>query len=138
MLGLLEKIRLVPLGVLFLRHLFEVRAKADCVLSSALKSHQSTQQAPLTPLSSRDVGRLNRVVRYFGRKKLGTCLHRSLAAWRILKSRGIDARVVIAPSTKAGEPFLAHAWVEVCSGQIVGEQIHDMPRFRSNRTMLTR
>lgn len=138
MLGLVEKIRLVPLGIVFLRHLFEVRAKADRVLSSALKSHQSTHQAPLTASSSRDVGRLNRVVRYFGRKKLGTCLHRSLAAWTILESRGIKARVVIAPSAKTGEPFWAHAWVEVCSGQVVGEQIHDMPRFRSNRTILTR
>ena len=43
-----------------------------------------------------------------------TCIHRAVAARRMLKRRGVDARVVI--GLRGGDELAGHAWVEIGEG----------------------
>ena len=56
------------------------------------------------------------------------CLQRSVCAMRLLKSRGVAARVVIGYRPV---PFFSHAWVEV-GGRIV----NDSPAYQKRLTVL--
>ena len=56
------------------------------------------------------------------------CLHRSICTVRLLRSRGLSARLVIG---FRAEPFVSHAWVEV-SGRIV----NDSPAYRERLRVL--
>jgi hypothetical protein len=50
---------------------------------------------------------------------VGNCLTESLALWRLLIKRGIDARLKIGVRTFTGV-FESHAWVE-CDGQVLND-----------------
>jgi hypothetical protein len=58
------------------------------------------------------------------------CLQRSVVMVAVLKKRGIGAKVVIG---YRGEPFFAHAWVEVD-----GRVLNDSPAFPKRLCILCR
>jgi hypothetical protein len=135
MFRLLGHARLIPLGARFIWHVLVVQRETGAYLVTALKSQQSASLMPASSAALRTVQRLNRIVRYCGRRKLGTCLHHSLAAWRILDRQGIKARIAIAPQSPAGQPFLAHAWLEVCGGYVIGQPVTDVAEFKRNEEL---
>jgi hypothetical protein len=79
-------------------------------------------------------GEVARVVWILGKRvQLGfTCLHRTIAAQRILQRRSIACRVVVAPLSGVDKPFSAHAWLEIAEGKSIGGPIQDVPVFQSN------
>lgn len=58
------------------------------------------------------------------------CLHRSFAAVRILRRKGVDAKLIIGTRPL---PFMSHAWVEV-DNQIV----NDKPGYKRKLHILER
>ena len=58
------------------------------------------------------------------------CLHRSFAAVRLMRKRGVNAELIIASRPL---PFLSHAWVEV-DNQIV----NDKPGYKRKLQILER
>ena len=56
------------------------------------------------------------------------CLQRSVCAWRLLRARGVHARVVIGYRPV---PFFSHAWVEVD-----GHVVNDSPVYQRRLTVL--
>ena len=56
------------------------------------------------------------------------CLQRSMCAMRLLRSRGIAARVVVGYRPV---PFFSHAWVEVD-----GRVVNDSPAYKTRLTTL--
>ncbi len=56
------------------------------------------------------------------------CLQRSICAMRLLRSRGVDARVVIGYRPV---PFFSHAWVEVD-----GRVVNDSAAYQKRLTVL--
>ena len=109
-----------------------VRRAIDAHLLEALRLQRSSGRGPLSPAALRDIQRLKRIVRYCSHRQVGTCLEHSLAAWRILDGRGVPSRIVIAPQTSNGEPFLAHAWIEVSEGHTIGRPIAAQGIFKRN------
>jgi hypothetical protein len=62
--------------------------------------------------------------------KRALCLQRSIATARVLRSCGLDARVVIGCRP---EPFASHAWVE-----IDGRVVNDSPGYQKLLSVLER
>ena len=56
------------------------------------------------------------------------CLQRSICAMRLLRSRGVQARVVVGYRPV---PFFSHAWVEVD-----GRVVNDSPVYQTRLTVL--
>lgn len=67
---------------------------------------------------ARIVWRVSKVVPFRSR-----CIHRSVAAFRILQRREIPCRLVIAPMGDKNRKFSAHAWVEVGDSLTVGAPV---------------
>jgi hypothetical protein len=67
---------------------------------------------------ARIVWRVSKVVPFRSR-----CIHRSVAAYRILQRRNIPCRLVIAPMDGQGKKFSAHAWVEAGDTLTVGAPV---------------
>ena len=57
------------------------------------------------------------------------CMQRSVVTTRMLRRRGVDARLVFGYRR---EPFLAHAWVEVD-----GRVVNDSPAYKERLTLLS-
>lgn len=93
----------------------------------------SAPQAQLSLEQQEFVSSVARLVWILGeRSSLGfTCLHRSVAAFRILQRRAVACHVRIAPRSGGSSlPFTAHAWVEIPGGQSIGGRVSDAPAFK--------
>jgi hypothetical protein len=119
-------------------HLMIVLLNTNASLRAALKEQQVASRLPVAEANPRDMQRLQRLVFYCAVVRIGTCLLRSLAAWRFLRSRGVPAKVIIAPSSSGDEPFSAHAWIEVDGGYIIGDALSSVEVFRYNSVVRSR
>jgi hypothetical protein len=58
-----------------------------------------------------------------------TCLVRSVAATRVLRRRGFSAFIKVAPHKLDQNSFIAHAWVDLSEGRIIGHAVSEYPPF---------
>lgn len=98
-----------------------LKADAHDLARCGLTSYQRSFVGQL----ARAVWRLSKVVPF--RSK---CIHRSVAAFRVLQKRDIPCRLVIAPASEAGQKFIAHAWVELPDNLTVGGAINREMQFK--------
>jgi hypothetical protein len=73
---------------------------------------------------ARVLWRLGKIVPFRAR-----CIHRSVAAFRILTRRGIPCRLVITPMDRSDFRFTAHAWVESAENLAIGGALNSTHRF---------
>jgi hypothetical protein len=94
---------------------------------------ETTRQVQLSLEQQELISTIARLVWILGeRLSLGfTCLHRSVAAFRILQRRAVECHMRIAPLSSGSAPlFTAHAWVEIPGGQSLGGRVSDAPIFK--------
>ena len=131
MIALVKK---VALGVEVMYELVRARVRTHTAVQSALSSSRvcNNAQDRISAKQQKLVVNVARLVWVLGKRiPLGfTCLHRSIAAFRMLQRRAVECRMIIAPTGGGTElPFSAHAWVEIAGGQRVGGRISEVPAF---------
>lgn len=127
--------RVRSLNVLLLVEVCAELIYSRFVTRSNLRSILLAQEVSVSDWKARpgDIVLLSHVTRYIPRiggmwGGWASCLHQSICAWRILRRRSIPAHLVIAPCQQMEDEAIAHAWVELPDGSVVGQRLpHAVP-----------
>ena len=128
----------VLLGIEVMYELVRARVWTKNAVQAALdRSSTFNPQVQIKAEQREFVSRLARLIWILGdRSSVGfTCLHRSVAALRVLEKRDVESRLMVAPSEDGdAQLFTAHAWVEVVGDQMIGRRVKNRPVFSSTGT----